>query len=44
MSIILTNPQSLPLCVNQDSDPYDESEAYFSEEEQIERYAQNIVF
>lgn len=25
-------------------DPYDESEAYFSEEEQIERYAQNIVF
>ena len=25
-------------------DPYDESEAYFTEDEQIERYAQNIVF
>ena len=25
-----------------DIDPYDESEAYFSEEEQIERYSQNI--
>ena len=27
-----------------DIDPYDENEAYFSEEEQIERYAQHIVF
>ena len=25
-------------------DPYDKSEAYFTEEEQVERHAQNIVF